>query len=121
MKMTAAASRRFHERFEKSETCWEWKGTRNRHGYGVHWTGYSQRLAHRISYRIYRGRIPKGKFVCHRCDNPICVSPFHLFLGSASDNMQDALRKGRLPRKHDRFSSHYRTPSDPNRKFEVYF
>lgn len=51
--------------------------------------------AHRVSWMLYRGEIPKDMHVCHHCDNPYCVNPSHLFLGTAKDNQQDCLRKGR--------------------------
>jgi hypothetical protein len=52
--------------------------------------------AHRAAWMIYRGPIPKGMMVCHQCDVPICVNPDHLFLGTATDNMRDAAKKGRM-------------------------
>ena len=61
-------------------------------------------LAHRMSYQTFKGPIPKGKFVCHSCDNKICCNPEHLWVGTAKDNSQDAKRKGLIPdqrgRKH---------------------
>lgn len=72
------------------EKCWEWQAYRNEAGYGKCGTDY----AHRVSWKLFRGDI--GKFhVCHKCDNPSCVNPNHLFLGTRFDNMQDSIRKGR--------------------------
>lgn len=81
---------------EKSSDCWEWTGATVEFGYGVlsqangkHW------LAHRLSWVIHFGDIPNGLQVCHKCDNPACIRPDHLFLGTQKDNVQDALKKGR--------------------------
>lgn len=72
--------------------CWEWQGTRNPNGYGMF---ASKKRAHRISWEITRGPIPRGMFVCHKCDNPPCVRPDHLFIGTQKENMQDMHSKGR--------------------------
>lgn len=74
--------------------CWVWMAARIKLGsYGL----LSKLLAHRLSWVIHYGSIPDGLFVCHHCDNPPCVNPAHLFLGTRSDNMLDAFNKGRLP------------------------
>lgn len=79
--------------------CWEWTGAR--HGrqekkYGtLRYQGKMQQ-AHRVAYWLFRGPIPSGYSVCHHCDNPPCVNPHHLFIGTHLDNVQDCIRKGRL-------------------------
>lgn len=81
----------FERRFEKGDGCWEWKGAKTKAGYG--W--FSAKIASRISWEIYRGKIPKDMLVCHKCDNPPCVNPDHLFLGTHKDNTLDMIKKGR--------------------------
>ena len=81
----------------RNQGCKEWAGTRRADGYGVLRKGSLQVRAHRAAWEDAYGPIPDGMDVCHHCDNPPCVEPTHLFLGTALDNMQDASRKGRLP------------------------
>lgn len=76
--------------------CWEWGGARDRRGYGRLNILGKTALAHRISWEAFRGPIPDGLHVCHSCDNPPCINPAHLFLGTDRDNIRDAAAKNRL-------------------------
>ena len=76
--------------------CWEWRGSKNPAGYGLFRYRGACRLAHRvIAEHLYQDRV-NSMLVCHKCDNPSCVNPDHLFLGTHKDNSQDCSRKGRL-------------------------
>ena len=75
--------------------CWEWQGYRNPLGYGRMRKDGKKHLAHRISYTLFVGEIPEGKMLCHKCDNPSCVNPDHLFVGTNQDNVSDCIAKGR--------------------------
>ena len=80
--------------------CWEWTASRNEWGYGaVLKKKYGQASAHRYSWVLHNGPIPDGLWVLHRCDNPGCVRPDHLFLGTVADNNADKTNKGRQARK----------------------
>lgn len=89
---------RFWEKVAKGEGCWEWQGRRTKPGYGRFWP---QGLkgpavqAHRIAWELVNGPIPAGLYVCHSCDNPPCVRPDHLWLGTNRENQLDAVAKGR--------------------------
>ena len=88
---------RFWDKVRKTEGCWLWTGWRNQQGYGQIGSGGRDSLGlgvHRVSWEIHYGPIPDGLFVLHHCDNPPCVRPDHLFLGTHSDNMQDMVKKG---------------------------
>src|SRR5437867_4194449 len=84
---------RFWAKVRKGEGCWEWTGSTDRR-YGELWFNGRTEKAHRVAWILTHGTEPPGQ-VCHRCDNPRCVRPDHLFLGSMSDNINDCVRKGR--------------------------
>jgi hypothetical protein len=96
-------SERFWEKVQKGDGCWEWQGAFFRRGYGAFKVLGKTVKAHRFSYEMDRGPIPSGMFVCHSCDNPGCVRPEHLFLGTPDENVQDMMSKGRAgnPRRHE--------------------
>jgi hypothetical protein len=75
--------------------CWEWQASVNNIGYGFIRDEGKMRTAHRVSYEQHIGPIPLGKQVLHTCDNPKCVNPNHLWIGTIKDNMQDKVKKGR--------------------------
>lgn len=78
--------------------CWTTTGDRNRDGYGVMIFRRRKLLLHRVSYMAFVGPIPAGKSVCHKCDNPPCANPHHLFVGTQADNARDMVAKGRANR-----------------------
>ncbi len=78
--------------------CWEWQRSRCSDGYGrFSWRGAPD-YSHRVAWQLTNGPIPDGMLVCHRCDNPPCVNPAHLFLGTHADNVRDMQTKGRAKR-----------------------
>jgi hypothetical protein len=92
-------AKRFWDKVKAGSGCWEWQGALQPNGYGKirgddsH--DYRHVGAHRVSWELHYGPIDVGRLVCHTCDNPRCVRPEHLFLGSPQDNQRDCVAKGR--------------------------
>lgn len=86
---------RFWKRVKKTSTCWNWIGYKNPQGYGRFWVNKKMVRTYRFSYELHFGPIQKNKFVCHKCDNPSCVNPNHLWLGTVLDNSNDMINKNR--------------------------
>ena len=96
--MRACLAERFLAKVDGSggdAACWPWRGTVTAQGYGQIWSKGRHRNATRISWELAHGPIPPGMFVLHACDNPPCVNPGHLFIGTHADNMRDMRAKGR--------------------------
>jgi ribosome-binding protein aMBF1 (putative translation factor) len=97
IKINSTTRPRFEQKVTRGKSddeCWGWTGSVSRGGYGTLWTGYKNVYIHRLAYSMFLGAIGSSD-VCHRCDNPICSNPQHLFLGTHRENMQDSINKGR--------------------------
>ena len=97
----APLEERFWRNVEKTDGCWFWKGTKESNAYGIIQTGgkgAKSVTAHRLSYMMHHGEIPDGYVIMHSCDNPSCVNPDHLSVGTYQENAMDAISKGRHAR-----------------------
>ncbi len=94
--MSDPVAERFWSYVKKTETCWEWTRQISQIGYGRFFFRKKGWMAHRVSWTLSCGEIPPGLFVLHHCDVRRCVRPDHLFLGTQKQNIQDAVRKGRM-------------------------
>lgn len=109
------------ERFErgftqgKPDECWEWQGARTKAGYGVLNEKGKLHLVHRFSWECFNGPIPLGMEILHRCDNPPCLNPAHLFLGDQTTNVKDAKEKGRI----SKGESHINTKLNEGKVHEI--
>lgn len=98
-------SDRLREKFwanvTRSDGCWEWQGRRQHNGYGIIAHKSKNVLTHRLSFELTHGGIPAGKIICHKCNNPPCVRPDHLYAGTYADNLYDNWRNN--PGERERF------------------
>jgi hypothetical protein len=99
-RFSAEVQERFWKKVEVlgPDECWQWTASKARGGYGQFCFQKRPERAHRISYEITNGPIPPGLCVCHKCDDPGCCNPNHLFLGTNAENMTDKVEKGRQAR-----------------------
>lgn len=114
--MTEKQIKRFWSNVKKTRGCWWWVGAKFSNGYGRFWAS-KEYLAHRASWLLINGSVPKGLHVLHHCDNPSCVRPEHLFLGTQKDNMIDMRIKGRGDKHHYR-KMRENWSNNPNRRKE---
>lgn len=80
---------------EPNTGCWLWEASHKPNGYGYMWAGTKKEHSHRLSYTLFKGPIPNGLNILHKCDQPACINPDHLFTGTQAENLQDCVRKGR--------------------------
>lgn len=94
--LKAAPDRLWGNVEKNAHGCWVWKGTKNRKGYGQISVDGRHERTHRVAYRLTYGEIPEGMVVRHRCDNPPCINPDHLEVGTSADNSRDMVERGRM-------------------------
>lgn len=106
MKIQASDMDRFNKYYTKTDTCWLWNGCCLDSGRGLFRFNGKVTVAARAAWELFRGPIPTGLFVLHKCDVPACVNPDHLFVGTQKDNMRDCVKKGRLSHQRPFGASH---------------
>jgi hypothetical protein len=105
-------AQRLFGRTDRSGSCWLWMGSKTRKGYGLIKNGGKTRQAHRLAWELTNGGIPSGMVVMHKCDNPSCINPAHLSVGTIADNNLDKIAKGRHPTGADAVTTAKLTPDD---------
>src|SRR5262252_389700 len=111
MRVSEDPDARFDKLYTKGPGCWIWNATRPQLQIGSRWQGTRQKVkAPRYAWERWMGSIPAGADVCHECDNPRCVRPSHLWLGTHSENNRDHCFKGRCRHKHGHGKPHGRPP-----------
>lgn len=93
--MTPKDKARFEKKFRVTPGCWVWTSYRDKDGYGGFSIEHVTFRAHRVAYMMYVGEIDDGMLICHKCDNPSCVNPDHLYQGTQQKNMRDMRSKNR--------------------------
>lgn len=96
---------RFWGKVEKTSRCWNWKGCKDKNGYGSIFVKSPNKTmsVHRLSFKLANGFLPRKLDVCHTCDNPGCVNPKHLWVGTAKENIQDCIKKKRFSDHHGKY------------------
>lgn len=112
---------RFWSKVDKTGDCWSWTAYTNKSGYGVFRLDGKTLTSHRLSWIWANGSIPDGMHILHRCDNPKCVNPEHLWAGTHSDNMKDMARKGRWgkPRVRGERHGHSKLTNEDVRRIKI--
>ncbi|HAM53724.1 MAG TPA: hypothetical protein DCP92_24655, partial [Nitrospiraceae bacterium] len=102
--------------------CWEWQSDYYTHGYG-RTQSYDKKIgvisSHKLSYKVYKGEVPDGMFVCHSCDNKKCCSPDHLYLGDQKKNIQDATSKKRMKNLFENGEKHWAAKVTESQVIEI--
>jgi len=120
VKLTEKNIRNFWKKVKAADeaSCWNWTASK-RNGYGAIKINGKMRPSHRVSWIIHNGKIPKGLHVLHRCDNPVCCNPNHLFLGTHAENMKDRDEKGRVA--HNRGEKNGRAKLTKEAVIEIFY